>query len=679
MRIRAGIGALKLRRYMMWKRIKPEIFARFDNILHSDMELSEIDYLIDQIEFDIGCYEAQPEIYSRMKRVLGRCEANPLACTVLELSFLQYLDADFDELMTVLFAEHKKGVCLSEAFRIAYPGEEYIDRLQEVIRAGEIMETLLCRDYECMELLFVYYRTDTSFAAYLCGEEIIPGPLKVCMKMASKVHVPEPNILNGDIVTQITAFCDGKNKESDSFPVILIRGAALTGKKFIVRHCARHYSADLLLVDYHLFTEGSDGDFTIKKDALIREAFLYDALVCIYDVSKKGDICYERLMRLLAQWPFLGRPFFMTSIENVNIICAIRQPVLDIEMRKCSFTDNLKLWEALTAIYCPNQPFNAAELADKLPLPVGMIKKAVKMIAASPELYGDVSEIFKLCYRFTEMEPTPSLKRVSTGYTMNNIKLDKKSKKILMSICDQITNRKQVFDVWQMRKLYPYGRCVSVLFTGPPGTGKTMAASVIANTVRLELYRVDLSQITDKYVGETEKRLENIFTQAEHSNCILFFDEADAVFGKRNEVSDSKDRFANAQVAYLLQRIEEYDGVVILASNYRENIDAAFTRRFSHILDFTNPAKDIRREIWQSLFIDGMAYENIDFDYLAEKFELSGAMIKNIVLKAAFFAVANQCPITMQYILQALIQEYKKVGRILHIEDLGEYAYLDFE
>lgn len=329
----------------------------------------------------------------------------------------------------------------------------------------------------------------------------------------------------------------------------------------------------------------------------------------------------------------------------------------------------------MARLYLTNQNFNAVELADKLPLPVGMIKKVVQAIALSPQEYATVSDISKLCFSMLETEPVPSLKRVQTSYTMDQLKLDKPLKDSIQAICNQILNRMQVFDVWKMRQLYPYGRCVSALLTGPPGTGKTMAASVIANTVNLELYRVDLSQLMDKYIGETEKRLETVFAHAERSNCILFFDEADAVFGKRSEVNDSKDRFANTQISYLLQRIEEYDGVVIMASNYRNNIDSAFTRRISYVLDFSNPNKSIRKEIWESLFLDTMEFEDIDFEFLAEHFEITGAMIKNIVLKAAFFAVSQKQPISMTHIFMALIQEYNKIGLSIRKEDLGEYGY----
>ncbi|HIY17234.1 MAG TPA: ATP-binding protein [Candidatus Intestinimonas stercorigallinarum] len=214
-----------------------------------------------------------------------------------------------------------------------------------------------------------------------------------------------------------------------------------------------------------------------------------------------------------------------------------------------------------------------------------------------------------------------------------------------------------------------------MLFTGPPGTGKTMAAQVIANRLGLELYKVDLSGVMSKYIGETEKQLGAVFDEVKKSQSILFFDEADALFGKRSETKDAHDRYANVQTSYLLQKMEEYDGIVILASNFLQNFDEAFKRRIKFIIDFTLPDRDRREKIWRSVLPAELPRsEDIDFDFLARSFELSGSSIKNIAVSAAFLAAEEGVPMGMVHLLLAVQAEQNKTGKALGSEELGEYG-----
>jgi SpoVK/Ycf46/Vps4 family AAA+-type ATPase len=208
------------------------------------------------------------------------------------------------------------------------------------------------------------------------------------------------------------------------------------------------------------------------------------------------------------------------------------------------------------------------------------------------------------------------------------------------------------------------GKGLNVLFSGPPGTGKTMAGDVIANELSLTLYKIDLSQVVSKYIGETEKNLERIFTAAQSTNAILFFDEADALFGKRSEVKDAHDRYANIEVGYLLQKMEEYEGVAILATNLRSHMDDAFVRRMHAIVEFPFPDEMHRRRIWEVLFPpEAPLGEDVDFWSLAREVRLAGGNIKTIVLTAAFYAAAEGSRIGMAHLLLAARREYQKMGR----------------
>ncbi|MCA9661785.1 MAG: ATP-binding protein, partial [Myxococcales bacterium] len=202
--------------------------------------------------------------------------------------------------------------------------------------------------------------------------------------------------------------------------------------------------------------------------------------------------------------------------------------------------------------------------------------------------------------------------------------------------------------------------------SGPPGTGKTMAAAVVARAAGRDLYRIDLSQIVSKYIGETEKHLERVFAEAESADVALFFDEADALFGKRTEIKDAHDRHANIEVSYLLQRIESYPGIVILATNFRKNLDEAFMRRLQIVVDFALPDVAEREAIWRGVWPAAAPVDpGVDAADLAARFEISGGHIRNIAVAAAYAAAEAGTPIGLAEILGAAQIEYRKIGKLV--------------
>jgi hypothetical protein len=222
-----------------------------------------------------------------------------------------------------------------------------------------------------------------------------------------------------------------------------------------------------------------------------------------------------------------------------------------------------------------------------------------------------------------------------------------------------------VHEVWGYGKKVAPKPSISALFAGESGTGKTMSAEVIANDLGLVMYRIDLSAVVSKYIGETEKNLSAIFEEARTSNAILFFDEADALFGKRSEVKDAHDRYANIETAYLLQQIEDYDGIAILATNLRQNLDEAFTRRLDFVIDFPFPDTEYRKRIWQAHFPPEVPLaSDLDLDELAERYPLAGGNIRNAALASAFLAASDGKQITMQHVRSAVRREHQTMGRL---------------
>jgi SpoVK/Ycf46/Vps4 family AAA+-type ATPase len=260
--------------------------------------------------------------------------------------------------------------------------------------------------------------------------------------------------------------------------------------------------------------------------------------------------------------------------------------------------------------------------------------------------------------------------RIEPAATWEDIVLPPPALAALRSIASHVRQRPRVYEDWGFALKGRRGLGISALFCGASGTGKTMAAEVLANELRLDLYRIDLSAIVNKYIGETEKNLRRVFDAAEESGAILLFDEADALFGKRSEVKDAHDRYANIEVSYLLQRIEAYRGLAILTSNMKQAIDGAFLRRIRFVVQFPFPDAAQRMEIWQRIFPSGTPTEGLRLDKLA-RLNLSGGNIRNLALGAAFLAADAGEPVRMRHLLLAAHAEYAKLEKPLSEAEIG--------
>lgn len=262
-------------------------------------------------------------------------------------------------------------------------------------------------------------------------------------------------------------------------------------------------------------------------------------------------------------------------------------------------------------------------------------------------------------------------RRITPCYTWDDIVLPEDVLRQLKEIAAQVSHRAQVYEQWGFGAKLSRGRGISALFSGPSGTGKTMAAEIMANHLNLDLYRIDLAGVVSKYIGETEKNLRKVFDAAEQSGAILFFDEADALFGERTEVRDSHDRYANIEVNYLLQRMEDYRGLAILATNRKSALDRAFLRRLRFQVDFPFPDAESRRRIWQKVFPSEAEVNELDYDILT-RLEISGGNIRNIALNAAFLAAADGGAVGMAHVMHAARREYAKIEKML-TEAFGPY------
>jgi SpoVK/Ycf46/Vps4 family AAA+-type ATPase len=272
------------------------------------------------------------------------------------------------------------------------------------------------------------------------------------------------------------------------------------------------------------------------------------------------------------------------------------------------------------------------------------------------------------------IEPRP-------GTTLDDVILPPPNKQQLKELQDRINLRDRVYRDLGFEECLTLGQGLVVLFTGSSGTGKTFAASILASSHQVDLYKVDLASLVSKYIGDTEKNLNRLFADAQDANAILFFDEADAIFGKRGEVEDARDRWANLEVNYLLQRVEEYTGTVILATNLRQNLDDAFLRRIHVLVDFPFPESPFRLQIYKRLFPKQVDIpDEKDLRELADRFALSGGGIRNVVLDAAFRAAAEagkkeRPKITIKHLVLGVAREYQKLSRPVTPGEFGPVWY----
>ena len=263
--------------------------------------------------------------------------------------------------------------------------------------------------------------------------------------------------------------------------------------------------------------------------------------------------------------------------------------------------------------------------------------------------------------------------RIQPAAAWEDLVLPEAQREILREIATHVRQRTKVYETWGFIEKGERGLGISALFAGSSGTGKTMAAEVLANELRLDLYRIDLSSVVSKYIGETEKNLRRVFDAAEKGGAILLFDEADALFGKRSEVKDSHDRYANIEVSYLLQRMEGYRGLAILTTNMKESLDSAFLRRLRFIVQFPFPDAAHRAEIWGRIFPIATPTEQLDLLKLA-RLNVAGGNIRNVALNAAFLAAGADEPVRMSHLLRAARSEYAKLEKPLTESEIGGWA-----
>ncbi|MDI9638268.1 ATP-binding protein [Geitlerinema splendidum] len=393
-----------------------------------------------------------------------------------------------------------------------------------------------------------------------------------------------------------------------------------------------------------------------------REAVLSHSALLL-DCDATEDVTRNGAIALILER--LHSPLIVSSRDRLQISL---RPQIAADVRQPTPNEQRLLWQ--TALGDRATPLNGQ--VDLLVSHFNLNSPAIQAVCteAFAQLENPLTEdsLSKLLWDTCCKQARPHLddlsQRIEPGATWEDLVLPDTQRRILRDISAHIRQRAKVYEYWGFAKKGDRGLGISALFAGPSGTGKTMAAEVLAQELRLDLYRIDLSSVVSKYIGETEKNLRHVFDAAESGGAILLFDEADALFGKRSDVKDSHDRYANMEVSYLLQRMESYRGLAILTTNLKTSIDQAFLRRLRFVVQFPFPDASQRAEIWQRIFPKQMPTEALDFKKLA-KLNVAGGNIRNIAMNAAFLAADANESVTMKHLLRAAQSEYIKLERPL--------------
>jgi hypothetical protein len=345
----------------------------------------------------------------------------------------------------------------------------------------------------------------------------------------------------------------------------------------------------------------------------------------------------------------------------------LARPTFSVDIAKPASGEQETAWRS--ALGDGNEE-DAALLAGQFHLGLNDIRRISQQVAVETPPAGEPlrDRLWKACLASTRPRLDTLAHRIEPRVTWDDLVLPAADLRLLLQIAEQVAQRSTVYEKWGFNRKMSRGLGISALFAGDTGTGKTMAAEVIAKHLRLDLYRIDLSSVVSKYIGETEKNLRRLFDAAENGGAILFFDEADALFGKRSEVKDSHDRYANIEINYLLQRMEAYRGLAILATNMKSALDQAFMRRLRFVVNFPFPGAVERKAIWQKVFPADVPQSGLDYDRLA-RLHIAGGNIYNIALNAAFMAARAKGAVTMPMVLEAARDEFRKLERPINEND----------
>ncbi len=527
-------------------------------------------------------------------------------------------------------------------------------------------------------LLARYLRADARVVSYLLnGDDLDPrlAPFARCVEPAVRLAelIQEPELKAR--LHALTA-----PSEDSGSTILYLQGPYGVGKETTAEALCHELGLRLLVIDLDRLLTTDDATFETVLDVAGREAVLQSAA-----------LLWRGFDPLLADERAARRGRFLAALEERRGLTFLAGETVwepadalhgaafhRIELPEPGHRERLELWRRALDGF-DHAALDLETVAARFRFTGGQIRDAAataRNLARGRDPQSgrlESADLSIACRRQSSQKLAALAQKITPRYEWSDIVLPPGRLEQLQEICNSMRHRPRVYEDWGFARKLSLGKGLNVLFAGPSGTGKTMAAEVLAHDLGLDLYKIDLSTVVSKYIGETEKNLSRIFAEGQASNAILFFDEADSIFGKRTEVRDAHDRYANIEVSYLLQRMEEYEGMVILATNLRKNMDEAFVRRLHFTVEMPFPTEADRRHIWDGVWPAGLPRSaELDLDLMARRFEIPGGNIRNIALAAAFLAAADGGAVTMAHLIRATQREYQKMGKVVLAGELGE-------
>ena len=602
-------------------------------------------------------------------QLFQRCELDEFEQNCLTLAYAAALDHKYEKLLAYLQDDITlKMPTAALAVQLFLPQgrtmEEYLSRFSRRDRFTQLFDQERLAVGQLMLQQGVQEFLSTGTVAPLPGLRLFDG---------ARERPDGPLIIGQELARRLDLLYQEPGRR-----VISITGGAGVGKRFQVEHLMARSRHSCVFVEL----DGERPEERAREGVLL--ARLTGACLCFLHMERTdADGTLQPppaslLQGIMEMEPAQEKVFFLSRFP---IQAQFRCLTVELEIPDTTEEERIRLFQAFLEGAGLEDGLTVEELAAKFRFSPRQVRLACRQAAGLSDLDGkgciSSREMHQCCYRQVVHKLGDLASRVRPAFGWDDVVMPPEQKRLLQHACGHIKFQHKVYYQWGFDRKITYGRGLSILFAGAPGTGKTMCAQVIANELNMEIYKINISQIVSKYIGETEKNLQAVFAEAKRSNCILFFDECDAIFGKRSEVKDAHDRNANVEVAYLLQQIEEHDGVCIMATNLIGNIDAAFMRRITYVVHFPFPDAAMRQEIFRRTIPDQAPLaDDIDWAFLAEKFQLSGGHIKNIVLSAAFLAALEGAPLGMSHLLRAAVGEMKKNEIVVVREELREYADL---
>ena len=521
-------------------------------------------------------------------------------------------------------------------------------------------------------------RLDDRVAAHLLGDDRLDPRLACCARLASAASTPAgPAAQLVPRVQELARSIAEGSVAGRRQLLVHLRGPYGSGRRALAAAAAAELGWPLLTFDVERLAASALPPLE-TIELLVREAFLQPAVLAVsgFDALASDDAERRRwLAVLLDSLATLGRLTFFLGGERWRPLDRPADALLvEVVLPRADESERAALWQQRLGEHgveaASDGKLSADTLASEFRFTPGQIDDTVKTAVDLARWRGradgrlERQDLLDAARAQASPELGRLARRLEPRGDWSDLVLPADQLVQLRELCDQARHRATVMGAWGFGRKLSHGKGLAALFSGPPGTGKTLAASILAAELGLDLFKIDLSQVVSKYIGETEKNLDRIFTAAEDSSAILFFDEADALFGKRSEVRDSHDRYANVEVSYLLQKMEEHEGIAVLATNLRQHLDDAFVRRLSSVVEFPFPDAHDRERIWRVSFpAAAPLHGDVDFGSLAREVKLAGGNIKNMSLAAAFSAAADGGVIRMEHLWHAAHREFGKLGR----------------